>query len=298
MSTSTSGCCSQVCGGVVSAVVTGTVPIDNAAVRSALRGAAERLATMLHAVEAPDTPIPDSEWTIRQAAAHVAAGLGDYGPALSGLVPLRDLDPEVGRIDAQTRAVNAIGMQRFEDAGLDELATTIEDQVSALLASTKGMPGDEPFDWFATRQTTRTAMTGVLLGELVVHGYDMARAAGVPWPIDRDEAVMILLGSLMLMPAYVDPVAAKGVTSSYEIALRGGRKPSVRIGIRLVDGVAEVDCPARPPFDCRMNCEPVAMLLVSYGRISPWMPAAKGQIVAWGRKPWLGLQFPKLLVAP
>jgi hypothetical protein len=42
----------------------------------------------------------------------------------------------------------------------------------------------------------------------------------------------------------------------------------------------------------------VALLLVSYGRISQWRPALTGKMVAWGRRPWLGLFLTHYLVRP
>jgi hypothetical protein len=40
------------------------------------------------------------------------------------------------------------------------------------------------------------------------------------------------------------------------------------------------------------------MLLVFYGRISKWPPVLTGKILAWGRKPWLGLSMTKFLTTP
>lgn len=37
--------------------------------------------------------------------------------------------------------------------------------------------------------------------------------------------------------------------------------------------------------------DPVDLMLVIYGRTSQWGPIARGRLLAWGRKPWLGLSF-------
>lgn len=274
------------------------MPVDNAAVRDALRAATDRLVEFLEGVDQPDAPIPGSEWTIRLAAAHVVAGLADYGESLTGTVPLKDVDPSLGPTNAQIRAVNAVRMDAVRDRDLRDLAGMIDRLVTEFIAGTDGLPADTPYDWYGKIDTTLGAMTGIMLGEVVLHGYDMARAAEQPWPIDRRDATLILLGALALLPAYVDAASAQGVTSSYEISLRGGPEPPVRIGVRFSDGAAEVDYPPRPPFDCRMSCDPVAMLLVSYGRIKPWGPILSGRLVAVGRKPWRGLTFPRLLTSP
>lgn len=271
-----------------------TIHVDNAAVRDALRAATARLVGFLRGVAAPDTPIPSSEWTIRQAAAHVVASMGDYGDSLSGHAALRERDPSLGPVNEQIRAVNAQRMNELVDRDLGEIAGTIDDTVARFLSGTEGRPGDEPYDWYGMADSTLAQMTAVMLGEALLHGYDMARAVRAPWPIGRGDATLVVLGALALLPAYVDADAARGVRVSYELALRGGP----RVGVRFDDGRATVEHPARPPFDCRLNADPAALLLVSYGRIGPWGPALRGKIVAWGRKPWLGPAFSKLIVNP
>jgi hypothetical protein len=52
------------------------------------------------------------------------------------------------------------------------------------------------------------------------------------------------------------------------------------------------------PADCRVSADPVALLLVAYGRTSQWKPVLTGKLVAWGRKPWLGRRFVRFLVVP
>lgn len=270
------------------------IPIDNSAARRALHAATGRLVEFLRDVRAPDVPIPDSDWTIRQAAAHVVASLGDYGDSLAGVSELRATDPRLGPTNAQIRSVNAQRMSQVVDRDLGTLAGMIADSVARFLKGTEGHPGDEPYDWYGKRESSLAGMTGVMLGEVLLHGYDMARAARAKWPIHAGDATLVVLGALRLLPAYVDPAAARGVRASYEIALRKGP----RVGVRFEDGSATVEHPPRAPFDCRLNADPVALLLVSYGRIGPWGPALRGKIVAWGRKPWLGISFAKMIMNP
>ncbi len=47
-----------------------------------------------------------------------------------------------------------------------------------------------------------------------------------------------------------------------------------------------------------ISADPVAFLLVGYGRIGQWGQILRGKLVASGRKPWLGLGFGKLLTSP
>jgi hypothetical protein len=47
-----------------------------------------------------------------------------------------------------------------------------------------------------------------------------------------------------------------------------------------------------------ITADPVAFLLVGYGRISQWGPILRRQIVAGGRRPWKALRFAMLLTDP
>lgn len=53
-----------------------------------------------------------------------------------------------------------------------------------------------------------------------------------------------------------------------------------------------------PKSDCTISADPVAFLLVGYGRTGQWGEIARGKLVAGGRKLWLGLSFGRLLTSP
>ena len=52
------------------------------------------------------------------------------------------------------------------------------------------------------------------------------------------------------------------------------------------------------PVDCHISADPVAFLIVAYGRGSQWPPILRGKITAWGRKPWRAFGLMRLLVNP
>ena len=140
--------------------------------------------------------------------------------------------------------------------------------------------------------TTQT-MTAALLGELLIHGVDIARAAKTPWPISRAEALHVIAGVMAMVPDYLDRERAAGLHVSYELRFRGG--PSYRITVD--DGTAAVTAPGPRP-DCWISADPVAFLLVGYGRTGQWTQIARGKLLAGGRKPWLGLAFGQLITGP
>jgi hypothetical protein len=57
--------------------------------------------------------------------------------------------------------------------------------------------------------------------------------------------------------------------------------------------------PSQPgAADCRLTVDPVTFLLVAYWRRSQWPGILRGQLRAWGRRPWLGPRFQGLFVRP
>ncbi|MCA1696534.1 MAG: hypothetical protein LC749_18430 [Actinobacteria bacterium] len=56
--------------------------------------------------------------------------------------------------------------------------------------------------------------------------------------------------------------------------------------------------PSSRRVDCHISADPVAFLLVVWNRQSQWTAIAKGKLMAWGRKPWLGPQFRPLMRNP
>jgi hypothetical protein len=50
--------------------------------------------------------------------------------------------------------------------------------------------------------------------------------------------------------------------------------------------------------DCVISADPVTYLLVVYGRMPLGRALLRGGMVAWGRRPWLGLCFKSLFFNP
>jgi hypothetical protein len=63
------------------------------------------------------------------------------------------------------------------------------------------------------------------------------------------------------------------------------------------DGAAEVRA-ASDPVDCVISAAPAAFLLVGYGRLPIRRALLRGGVLAWGRRPWLGLRFNDHFVMP
>jgi hypothetical protein len=138
-------------------------------------------------------------------------------------------------------------------------------------------------------------LTALALGELTVHGHDIATGTGRPWPIPAEHAKLIV-GTVCpeMSPLAVRPEAARGAPVTYEVRLRGN---GPRYVIRVADGTAEVRA-VGGPVDCVISADPVTYLLVVYGRMPLGRALMRGEMLARGRRPWLGLRFKDLFFNP
>ncbi|WP_307623836.1 maleylpyruvate isomerase family mycothiol-dependent enzyme [Streptomyces sp. V3I7] len=259
----------------------------------AIRGTAGDIAALLRGAAGTSGPIPGSQWTVGEAAAHLALANRLMAEIAAGHErPYGDGTPQ------SLAAANAESLDVFEERAAEPLAAMIVEQAEALLDAT------------AAHHTPSTATDGVLmtplgpmnhallasylLTHMLGHGYDLARALGRPHMIDRTRVELCLPFLKSAMPRVADAAAVSGVTARYTLRLRGG--PA--FGVTFAGGAVEVSPELVDRPDCTVLTEPVAFLLMALGRQGPWQALARGHVLAWGRRPWLAPRFPALFIAP
>ncbi|MEU7058112.1 maleylpyruvate isomerase family mycothiol-dependent enzyme [Streptomyces sp. NPDC046197] len=250
------------------------------------------IAALLHGL--PDTafPVPDSEWSVGEAAAHLALA----NELMADLA--RGQERQYGDGTPQAlAAANAQALDAFGERRAEPLAAMIVEQADAFLAAAAQAPADEA----AARalvtplgSMNRDVLASYLLTHMLGHGYDLARALRRPHMIDRDRVLLCMPFLLSVMPRVADPAAMAGLTARYTIRLRGG--PA--FGVFVADGAVGVTQGSLDRSDCTILIEPVTFLLTALGRRGPWRSIAQGRVLTWGRKPWLAPRFPTLFVAP
>jgi hypothetical protein len=198
------------------------------------------------------------------------------------------------RLAASNAATNAM-VDHTDARQLAEVITAGAQRFLALVAAADPQKECET-PWYGPGRTrTPDCLTALALGELIVHGYDVATGTGRPWPISVDHATLIV-GTVCpeMSPLVVRPDAGRGAPLTYEVRLRGN---GPRYVIRVADGTAEVRT-VGGPVDCVVSADPVTYLLVVYGRMSLARALLRGGIFAKGRRPWLGLRFKDLFFSP
>jgi len=264
--------------------------VDIGEVRTALSRVADELCAML--TSAPDAAVgvPGSDWNVGEVAAHLALGTEAYVGYLSGVSePFVDVSDIAHGSLART---NAARLDADPQRQLVDLAARIRAAAAALLEQTAGRDGDEVVSWHG-RPMALADMLGIGLAEYLLHGRDIAKALSQPWRIGADDARLVLAAALPLLPLLVDPAATAGVDARYDLRVRGGVRRTLIVGNGELAVVGE-----EQQVDCHVSADPVALLLVAYGRRSQWLPILTGKLLAWGRKPWLGLRLVRFLVTP
>jgi hypothetical protein len=189
--------------------------------------------------------------------------------------------------------VNARHLEELPERDLHRLADMLETSTDAYLnVAAAADPGVE----IATPNGLvigPATMAALLLGEQLIHGLDISRTADIPWTIAAADAFLVIPGVLSVAPQYLRPRRAAGVHISFELRMRGGA--SYRLAVD--DGTAVVTAPGEKA-DCVITADPVAFLLLGYGRISQLSPVLRGQLRPGGRKPWLAMKFGTLLSSP
>ncbi|WP_404974688.1 maleylpyruvate isomerase family mycothiol-dependent enzyme [[Kitasatospora] papulosa] len=254
----------------------------------ALRATAEEVAQLLR--RAPDTgaAVPGLVWTVGELAAHLAQANELMADVAAGR-PRRHGDGTPEGI----AAANEQALDAFAERRAAPLAAMIVTRTEAYLEAVASHPAEE------TLLTPMGPMNRVVLGSYLLthmlgHGFDLARALKRPYMVDRARARLTLPFLLEAMPRVTDAAATAGLNARYAVRLWGGG----RFGVTFTDGTATVGhaFPDRP--DCTISIEPVTFLLMALGRCSPAGAMARGRVLAWGRRPWLGPRFPEYFTAP
>ena len=277
--------------------------------QTALREEVDRVTSLLRSIQDSRAPAV-GQWNVGELAMHLSqTWLGIPAMARRNLSPIYEVLPDIAGTagdsmmkdiwelgDLMTRAV-----EKDPERDLGILADRIEAEADRYFADCAGADPNALVPWMVQGfMLPLSSFTYHLLQETVVHGYDIARAAGRKWRIEPSHAAMalgrftfrVLQGAPPRM--FVNSAKVAGVRATYDIRLRGGD----RCYFVFNDGDFTVEDPSPRRVDCHISADPVAMLLVFFDRRSQWPAIATGKLMAWGRKPWLGFQLRSLLRNP
>lgn len=249
-------------------------------------------------------------WSIAEVAMHLSqAWLVVPGLARRDLSRVYEVMPSLAGVAEDSlikdmwdlAEVTALGIRSDPERDVTVLADRIEARAEEYFSECAGRSADELRPWLVEGVTVSlSTLTCHLLNETVVHGYDIARADGRKWKIDPGHAAMVL--GQFITPviqgldakAIVDGDRVAGLQATFDVRIRGGD----RFYFIFEGGELRIEEPSSRGVDCHISADPVAFLMVIWGRQSQWLTIAKGKLLAWGRKPWLGPRLRLLIRNP
>lgn len=268
-----------------------TVPQRDSAARTrqfeAVHAVAEEIAALLRSAPDAGVRIPGAEWTLAEAAAHLA-----LANELMAAVAAGEEQPYGDGTPGSLAAANAASLDVYTERDPAALADAIVRHAREFTAAAAARPADAPTATPLGPMDLAT-LGSYLLTHMLGHGWDMARALGRPHMIDRDRVELSLPFLRAAMPRVVNASAA-GHHACYALRVRG----LSGFAVTFADGAARLsETPPRRP-DCTISAEPVTFFLIALGRCNPVGAVARGRIVSWGRRPWAAFRFPELFTAP
>ncbi|GAA3392047.1 maleylpyruvate isomerase N-terminal domain-containing protein [Cryptosporangium minutisporangium] len=167
-------------------------------IEAALPRAHERFVSLVRSVDpasAVRTVPACPDWSAADLVAHV---LTVYRRALGDR--RRSATPE------ETAALNAQCLAETPERGLAALADLLDADGPASFAVLRSFPDDLSFRFHGGTRTTVTPVSAVILGEVLIHGYDLAEATGSDWAITPDEASLVLHAANLPGPDGLPPL--------------------------------------------------------------------------------------------
>ncbi|MGH9010765.1 MAG: maleylpyruvate isomerase family mycothiol-dependent enzyme [Acidimicrobiia bacterium] len=257
--------------------------------RDALAGATENVADLIASVPDPMALAHNSLWTVREVAAHLIVGGGVYTDIAQG-VPAPYQSVERTYLHAEFTRRNA-DIAETDPAKLSRLFV---DAMEGFLDATSDSPGDTPVIMHGQNPFTLAGAAGILLGELLLHGYDIATAIGRPWPIDPADTQLVLAAYPPALGFLLNPETTRGLSAGFGIELRGVGEMTVR----FTDGAYGLEEAGAAPVDATISADPVAFMMVGTGRLSRYQAIALGLMSVGGDRPDLAIGFQDLFLFP
>lgn len=237
---------------------------------------------LLRAGVEPDAKV-SPQWTVRDVAAHIAGALPLYVDMARGKPSPVTAFEQLGEFNRRFLAVDERSVYPFADS--------IDRSMADLVDALEQRGDDVPTRWHAGVVLPLSTVVGLLGGEGYVHGYDVARTARTSWDIPVEDAVAVVRAALPLFPHILDAERAREMDGTVEVRLRN--VTDARWTFAFTRGSLTIQPADGHGADWTMSSAPIAYLLAAYGRLKPLKAMATGQVVGWGRRPVLGMKFPK-----
>lgn len=272
--------------------MTYTTEIDLSQAQAAIKRCAAKLSDLVLSASHPERPAL-GDWNVGDVAVHVSHIFNVLTAAARGGGSVMD---DVWDLGTMTKVMVAGEAER----DFATIAERINEGSAEFLSVVESMNSGDSRNWIiGSIQAPTSMLLCHVLNEILIHGYDIAQAEGLPWPIERADAAMVvngfLLPSLSALGSTMVTDKARNATATLDIKVRGGSSAVFRFD----KGAFTIEPgPARTRVDCHLSVDPEGFLMVAWNRKSQWSEIAKGHLLTWGLKPWVALKLRGMLKNP
>lgn len=266
----------------------GTAVADTAAVQQAAETIVGRVAAMVRDLRDVNLPIPNSEWTVGEAAAHLAFTTLGMAMMARGLeIPYGD-GTRAGLAEA-----NAVSLEGFTERDGAILADRMVAGARMVFEEAKVQPPDLIVVTPMGSMPVWT-LTSYLVVHASMHGSAIAAALKAPWPFDGEHLPVMWPFIEHVMPRIVDRAAAAGVTACYELRFGDDLDCAVMIDNGVLTAALQ---PSRPP-DCVISGDAQTLFVVLVKVLGMATAVDAGDLTLSGPNPDLGLRLPDFFNMP
>lgn len=262
------------------------VAADSAQVSASLLAVAELLAAMVRDLPDTNIPIPGSEWTVGEQAAHLAytnVGLAIMARGL--FIPYADGTRE------GFREANADSLDGYPDRDGALLAGRIVEGARAFVAEAAAQPPGEMYQTPMGTMDLDTFRAYVLTHNLM-HGCAMADGLGLPSPFEPRHAALVWPFLAHALPLMLHEDA--GLEGTIELTVEGCFSAALVLG----GGTARVEDAAPGQVDCHLSADPLTFFRVILRMQAVDDAVRRGTLRLTGPRPELGAQLPDHLEVP
>ncbi|ACU37952.1 maleylpyruvate isomerase family mycothiol-dependent enzyme [Actinosynnema mirum] len=259
--------------------------------RRAVLDAGERFAALVESAPDPAARAV-GRWSVADTAAHVTAiALNNTAVVAGGTkpFPIPEVRPHLPATTLATLSggMNAVQLDAFAERDPTRLAARLREALAEVLDTTEHADPTTALPWLGGSRLPLAGLLAHLSNELLVHGWDIARASGVPWELPEEQAALFLdlflveltrHGHGRLLDDHPDPPRP--------IAVGFHSTRTEPVTMVLGAGVARVE-EGGGPCDVHLRFRPSALNLVVFHRIGRARAALTGGLLVWGRRPWL-----------
>jgi uncharacterized protein (TIGR03083 family) len=232
-----------------------------------------------------------ADWTVADTAAHVVAIASMYTSILvpgGGTVKIGPVAERIASVTVDTVAdLNDLTLQHFKERDPDALAAAMRSTVDTILQLTEGTDPERTVPWLGDSRVPVGGVLAHLVNEMLVHGWDIARAVRSPWPMAAREAAPFFdLFVVGMIRNDVGRLLPSDRPDERRVAVAFRSRHTAPVTLVLQRGEVRVEEPGGP-VDVTLRFDPPTLNLLLFGRVGKARAALTGKLVVTGRRPWL-----------